>query len=129
MVAITGEANKEACKRILRKCQHFIGWKEMSMDLMQNLLKSMEDTHWFQWYLSKARCELEAVLHNWAPGCYLTQQTVLILNGWNKKYLKQRIKLKNRLCLCNRLNLHFKSGIPIFRIKTYSSTSEWHCNS
>lgn len=44
---IAGETNREACKRILRKGQHFIGWKEMSMDLKQNLLKSMEDTHRF----------------------------------------------------------------------------------
>lgn len=48
MAVITGETNKEACKRILRKWQHFIGWKEMSMDLKQNLLKSMDDAHWFQ---------------------------------------------------------------------------------
>lgn len=39
---ITGEANKEGYKRILRKCHHFIGQKEMSMDVVQNFLKSME---------------------------------------------------------------------------------------
>lgn len=64
MVVVTGETNKEVCKRILRKYQQFICWKEMNMDLMPNLVKSMEGIDWFQWYLEKAECWHVVVLHN-----------------------------------------------------------------